>query len=182
MERSLFKTRGSENFCLSPERRWVPQKMFSLWRNRALTWIIFLSPSLQPCREYSFQISSPLPELTTQQPEFDIICILCHLDCKQCEYWMCYEDCLPDSTSLSRQWFQFLSCLLMLFSYAYVRLHKILLFDFSFNFPHLESSVLSTFTFISWFWEVISTIFLQKIRDFPSIDVTKSFTNGSKQS
>lgn len=54
----------------------------------------------------------------------------------------------------------------MLFPCVYVFLHKIPLLSSSFNFPYLQSTVLSKFTFMSSFWKTILTMFFLNVKEY----------------
>lgn len=84
-----------------------------------------------------------------------------------CEYKMCYNDLLPDSTSLRQtdSSFNFLNVCWCCFPVCMCICIKFL-YSISVLFFLIYNPVLSKFIFMSRFWAVISTMFLLKVKEF----------------
>lgn len=68
----------------------------------------------------------------------------------------------------------------MLFSCVYVHLHKIPLFNFSFIFPHLQSSAFKIHIHVTFLSSNLNHVLTEGKGVFPLMDVTKSAGNNTK--
>lgn len=137
-----------------------PLFIFGVWE----TSIAFFSPCHTMQRTRSFKYLPPFPN--SPRSRLNLITLVYYVpsDGRDCEYRMWYNDCLPDSISLRQTgssfnffnvcWCCFPVCMCVCIKFLY---------SICFNFPHLPSTMLSKF--MSCFREVISTLFLLKVKE-----------------